>query len=201
MKTVPQISLAEAVALVKEGQVIMAGGFGMTGTPVHLLNALAECPTKNLTIISNNVGEPGLGGGRLLRNGQLKKAIGSFFTSNPEAVKAFQEKQIEIQLIPQGSLAEAIRAGGAGIAGFYTPAGAGTVVSENCQTCIFNGESHVFVPALHADVSFVRAWQADTAGNLVYRMTERNFNPLMATAADLVIAEVEQIVPAGRGRP
>lgn len=201
MKTVPQITVEEAAALVPDGAVIMAGGFGMTGNPVHLLNALAGRDTKNLTIISNNVGEPGLGGGRLLRNGQLKKAIGSFFTSNPEAVKAYQESRIEIQLIPQGSLAEAIRAGGAGIAGFYTPTGAGTVVSEKSETRQIDGQEYVFVPALKADVAFVRAFKADTAGNLVYRMTERNFNPLMATAARLVIAEVETIVPAGELHP
>jgi len=197
MKTVPQITAAEAAALAPEGAVLMAGGFGMTGNPVHLLNALAERGTGNLTFIGNNVGEPGLGGGRLLRNGQLKKAIGSFFTSNPEAVKAYQAGTIEIQLIPQGSLAEALRAGGAGIAGFYTPTGAGTVVAESTETRSFDGQDYVFVPGLTADVAFVRAWRADTAGNLVYRMTERNFNPLMATAARLVIAEVEEIVPVG----
>ena len=197
MKTIPQITASDAAALVPEGAVLMAGGFGMTGNPVHLLHALAERGTKGLTFIGNNVGEPGLGGGRLLRNGQLRKAIGSFFTSNPEAVKAYQAGEIEIQLIPQGSLAEALRAGGAGIAGFYTPTGAGTVVAESTETRAFDGQDYVFVPGLHADVAFVRAWRADTAGNLVYRMTERNFNPLMATAARLVIAEVEEIVPMG----
>jgi 3-oxoacid CoA-transferase len=197
MQPIPQITLEEAAALVPEGAVLMAGGFGMTGNPVHLLNALAERGTGGLTIISNNVGEPGIGGGRLLRNGQLKKAIGSFFTSNPEAVKAYQAGELDIQLIPQGSLAEAIRAAGAGIAGFYSPTGAGTVVAEGAETRTFDGQTYVFVPALHADVAFVRAWRADTAGNLVYRMTERNFNPLMATAASLVIAEVEEIVPEG----
>ncbi|HNS01536.1 MAG TPA: 3-oxoacid CoA-transferase [Anaerolineae bacterium] len=197
MKTVPQITTEQAAALVPDGAVLMAGGFGMTGNPVHLLNALAERGVGNLTFIGNNVGEPGLGGGRLLRNGQLKKAIGSFFTSNPEAVKAYQAGAIEIQLIPQGSLAEALRAGGAGIAGFYTPTGAGTVVAESTETRSFDGQDYIFVPGLRADVAFVRAWRADTAGNLVYRMTERNFNPLMATAARLVIAEVEEIVPVG----
>ncbi len=197
MQPKPQITLEEAAALVPEGAVLMAGGFGMTGNPVHLLNALAERGIGGLTIISNNVGEPGIGGGRLLRNGQLKKAIGSFFTSNPEAVKAYQAGELDIQLMPQGSLAEAMRAAGAGIAGFYTPTGAGTVVAEDAETRTFDGQTYVFVPALHADVAFVRAWQADTAGNLVYRMTERNFNPLMATAATLVIAEVEEIVPEG----
>ena len=202
MKTVPQITAEQAAALVPDGAVLMAGGFGMTGNPVHLLNALAERrEVRGLTYIGNNVGEPGLGGGRLLRNGQLKKAIGSFFTSNPEAVKAYQAGEIDIQLIPQGSLAEALRAGGAGIAGFYTPTGAGTVVAESTETRTFDGVDTVFVPGLRADVAFVRAWQADTAGNLVYRMTERNFNPMMATAARLVIAEVEQIVPLGALQP
>jgi 3-oxoacid CoA-transferase len=201
MKTVPQLTAAEAAALVPDGAVIMAGGFGMTGNPVHLLHALAERDVKNLTIISNNVGEPGLGGGRLLRNGQLKKAIGSFFTSNPEAVKAVQEKRLEVQLVPQGTMAEAIRAGGAGIGGFYTPTGAGTVITQDQDTRIINGVEHVFMPALRANVALVRAYRADTAGNLVYRMTARNFNPLMATAADLVIAEVEEIVPVGQLAP
>ena len=197
MKIVSQLTVEQAAALIPDGAVIMAGGFGMTGNPVHLLNALAELSTGNLTIISNNVGEPGLGGGRLLRNGQLRKAVGSFFTSNPEAVKAAQDGQIEIQLIPQGSMAEAIRAGGAGIGGFFTPTSAGTVLAEGAETKLIDGREFVYVPALRADVALVRAWQADAAGNLRYRMTERNFNPLMATAADLVIAEVEEIVPLG----
>lgn len=201
MKIVPQVTVEQAAALVPDGAVIMAGGFGMTGNPVHLLNALAERSVGRLTIISNNVGEPGLGGGRLLRNGQLRKAIGSFFTSNPEAVQAAQDGKIEIQLIPQGSMAEAIRAGGAGIGGFYTPTSAGTVLAEGAETKLIGGKEHVFVPALRADVALVRAWQADAAGNLRYRMTERNFNPLMATAADLVIAEVEEIVPLGALQP
>jgi 3-oxoacid CoA-transferase len=201
MKTVPILTVAEAAALVSDGAVIMAGGFGMTGNPIHLFHALAETGVKNLTLISNNVGEPGLGGGRLLRNGQLRKAIGSYFTSNPEVVRAVQNGQMEVELLPQGSLAEAIRASGAGIGGFYTPTGAGTVITAELEKKIINGLEHVFVPALRADVALVRAWQADTAGNLVYRMTERNFNPLMATAANLVIAEVEEIVPVGQLSP
>ncbi len=201
MKNVPQISVQEAAALVPDGATIMAGGFGMTGNPVHLLNALAERDVKNLTIISNNVGEPGLGGGRLLRNGQIKKAIGSFFTSNPEAVQAVHNKQLDIELIPQGTLAEALRAGGAGIGGFFTPTSAGTVLAQGRETRVINGVEQVFVPGLWADVALIRAYRADTAGNLVYRMTERNFNPLMATAASLVIAEVEEIVPVGQILP
>jgi 3-oxoacid CoA-transferase len=201
MKQVPQITPSQAAALVKSGDTIMAGGFGMTGNPIHLLHALAETDTHSLTYIGNNVGEAGLGGGRLLRNGQLRKAIGSFFTSNPEAVAAAQHNKLEVQLIPQGSLAEAIRAGGAGIGGFYTPTAFGTVVAEESDTKIINGKPHVFVPALRATVAFIRAWKADTAGNLVYRMTEQNFNKAMATAADIVVAEVEQIVPVGEIDP
>ena len=201
MKHVPRITAQEAAALVPDGAVIMAGGFGMTGNPIHLFHALAERDVHNLTLISNNVGEPGLGGGRLLRNGQLKKAIGSFYTSNPEAVAAAQSGKLEVQLIPQGTMAEAIRAGGAGIGGFFTPTAAGTVLAEGSETKIINGKEHVFVPGLRADVALIRAWRADTAGNLVYRMTERNFNPMMATAADLVIVEAEEIVPVGELSP
>ncbi|HEY0971946.1 MAG TPA: 3-oxoacid CoA-transferase [Gemmatimonadales bacterium] len=197
MREVPRITPAEAARLVKDGAVLMAGGFGMTGHPVHLLHALARSGARGLTYIGNNVGEPGLGGGRLLRNGQIVKAVGSFFTSNPEAVAAARSGTLEVRLIPQGTLAEAIRAGGAGIAGFYTPTAAGTLVAEGSVERDFGGVPHVFVPALRADVAFVRAWRADTAGNLVYRMTEQNFNRAMATAADLVIAEVEEIVPVG----
>lgn len=201
MKVTPQITLAEAAALIKDGDTIMVGGFGMTGNPVHVMHALAETPVKNLTYIANNVGEAGLGGGRLLRTGQIKKAIGSFFTSNPEAVAAAQSGAIEFELMPQGSLAEAIRAGGAGIGGFYTPTALGTVIAEKSDTKVINGRTYVFVPALRANVAIVRARWADTAGNLVYHMTEQNFNKAMATAADLVIAEVEEIVPVGHIDP
>ncbi len=197
MKTVPQLTPQEAAALVRDGNTLMVGGFGMTGNPVHLLHALAQTPTRDLTYIANNVGEPGLGGGRLLRNGQIRKAIGSFFTSNPEAVAAARSGAIDFELIPQGSLAEAIRAGGAGIGGFFTPTAAGTVIAANSETRVIDGKTHVFVPGLRANVAFIRAWTADTAGNLVYRMTEQNFNKVMAMAADLVIAEVERLVPVG----
>ena len=133
--------------------------------------------------------------------GNSKKAIGSFFTSNPEAVEAAQSGTIEVQLIPQGSLAEAMRAGGAGLGGFYTPTAFGTVIAEKSDTREINGSQFVFVPALRANVAFIRAWKADTAGNLVYRMTEQNFNKAMATAADIVVAEVEFIVPVGELDP
>lgn len=201
MKRVPVVSAAEAAALVKDGDVLLAGGFGMTGAPVHLLHALAETGTSGLTYVGNNVGEAGLGGGRLLRNGQLAKAIGSYFTSNPEAVRAAQDGTMEVTLLPQGTLAEALRAGGAGIGGFFTPAAAGTAIAEQAETRVLNGVEQVFVPGLRGDVAFVRAWRADTAGNLVYRMTEQNFNRAMAMAARTVIAEVEEIVEVGELDP
>lgn len=201
MKQVPIINETAAAQLVKDGDSLMVGGFGMTGNPVHLLHALAETQTGNLTYIGNNVGEPGLGGGRLLRNGQIKKAIGSFFTSNREAVAAAQSGAMEVQLMPQGSLAEAMRAGGAGLGGFYTPTAYGTVIAKDSETRVIDGKSYVFVPALRANVAFIRAWRADTAGNLVYRMTEQNFNKAMAMSADLVIAEAEHIVPVGQLDP
>lgn len=201
MKQVPIIDLHSAAGMVKDGDTILQGGFGMTGNPVHLMHALAEMGTRNLTFVGNNVGEPNLGGGRLLRNGQIKKMIGSFFTSNPDAVKAAQTGQVEYELLPQGSLAEAIRAGGAGIGGFYTPTSAGTALAKGRETKIINGIEQVFVNGIRGNVAFIRAWKADKAGNLIYRMTEQNFNRAIATAADLVIAEVEEIVEVGEIDP
>ena len=197
MKQVSQITAEAAAALVKSGDTLLVGGFGMTGNPVHLLHALAATDVRDLTYIANNVGEVGLGGGRLLRNGQISKAIGSYFTSNREAVEAAQSGAMAVELLPQGSLAEAIRAGGAGIGGFFTPTSAGTLLAADRETKVINGVEHIFQPALRGNVAFIRAWQADTAGNLVYRMTEQNFNRAMATAADLVIVEAEFIVPVG----
>ena len=201
MKNVPQLSVHEAAALVKDGDTLLQGGFGMTGNPIHLMHALAEIGTKNLTFVGNNTGEMGLGGGRLLRNGQIKKMIGSFFTSNPDAVKAAQSGQVDYELLPQGTLAEAIRAGGAGIGGFYTPTSTGTPLAQGRETKDIDGIEQVFIKSIRGNVAFIRAWRADTAGNLQYRMTENNFNKAMATAADLVIAEVEEIVPVGQIAP
>ena len=197
MREIPKLTAAEAASLVKSGAAVMVGGFGMTGTPAHLLHALAETDARDLTYIANNIGEPGLGGGRLLRNGQIKKAIGSYFTSNREVVEAASSGAIDYELMPQGSMAEAIRAGGAGIGGFYTPTAAGVVFARHAETKLINGRTQVFVPGLRADVALIRARQADAAGNLVYRLTEQNFNKAMATAADLVIAEAEEILPVG----
>ncbi len=201
MSRVRQITPEEAATFVKSGDTILVGGFGMTGNPVHLLHALAETPVTDLTYIGNNVGEAGLGGGRLLRNGQIRKAIGSFFTSNREVVEAAQAGHIQVELLPQGSLAEAIRAGGAGLGGFFTPTSVGTVLADGRETRVIAGKEYLFQPALRGNVAFLRAWQADAVGNLVYRMTEQNFNRTMATAADLVIAEVEEIVPVGELDP
>ena len=197
MRNVPQITLEQAAAKVRPGDVLIVGGFGMTGNPTNIMHAIAETGVRDLTYIGNNVGEPGLAGGRCLRQGQLRKVIGSFFTSNPEAVAAAQSGDVEFELLPQGTLAEAIRAGGAGLGGFFTPTAAGTPLADGCETRVIDGTEMVFVPALRADVAVIRAWRADTLGNLQYRMTENNFNQAAATAADLVIAEVEEIVPAG----
>ncbi len=197
MKVAAQLSAADAAKLVNSGDTLVVGGFGMTGHPIHLLHAIAETDVRDLTYIGNNVGEPGLGGSRLLSRGQLAKAIGSFFTSNPEAVKAAQSGSVDVELLPQGTLAEAIRAGGAGLGGFYTPTAAGTPLAEGREIRVIDGLEYIFQSALKADVALVRAWQADTAGNLVYRMTENNFNQAAATAAKLVIAEAEHIVPIG----
>ncbi|WP_345468522.1 3-oxoacid CoA-transferase subunit B, partial [Deinococcus carri] len=201
MMTVPVITAQEAAALVKAGDTLLVGGFGMTGNPVHLVHALAETGTGDLTFVGNNVGEAGLSGGRLLRNGQLRRAVGSFFTSNREAVAAAQNGTLEVQLLPQGTLAEALRAGGAGLGGFYTPTAAGTVIAGDADMRVLNGREMVFVPALRGHVAFIRAWRADRAGNLQYRLTEQNFNRAMATAADLVVAEVEELVEVGELDP
>ena len=201
MKQVPIITLEEAAQKVKSGDTLLCGGFGMTGNPVHLLDALAKTDTKQLTFIGNNVGEPGLGGGKLLRNGQIKKMIGSYFTSNPDAVKAAQSGEVDYEILPQGTLGEAIRCGGMGIGGFFTPTSAGTILAHGRESRIINGVEQVFIPGIRGNVSLIRAWKADTAGNLTYRLTEQNFNPAMAAASDLVIAEVEEIVPVGQLDP
>lgn len=201
MKVVPQISLEEAAKLVNDGDTLIVGGFGMTGNPVHLLHAIAETGVKNLTYVGNNVGEPGIGGGRLLRNGQISKAIGSFFTSNPEAVKAAQSGAMEVELLPQGTLCEAMRAGGAGLGGFFTPTSAGTELAKGRETRVIDGKEMVYIPPIKGEVSLIRAWKADTAGNLQYRMTENNFNQAAATSGKTVIVEAEEILPVGELDP
>lgn len=201
MKPKPILSLPEAAGKVPTGATLLVGGFGMTGNPVHLLHAIAETDVSNLTYVGNNIGEAGIGGGRLLRNGQVKKAIGSFFTSNPEAVAAAHAGQLEVELLPQGTLAEAMRAGGAGLGGFFTPTGADTDLAAEREVRLIDGKKMVLVRPIRGDVALVRAWRADTLGNLQYRMTENNFNQAAASAAEVVIVEAEEIVPAGSISP
>ena len=192
------ISAAEAVALIRTGDTVMVGGFGLVGAPLTLIDALvAQSDATDLTIVSNNIGEPGKGLGKLLRQGRIRCGISSFFTSNPEAVAAVNAGQLQATLLPQGTFAEAIRAGGAGIGGFYVPVGAGTLLAEGKETRLIDGVPHVLEQPLRADVALVYAARADQLGNLWYRRTARNFNPLMATAAAITIAEAGEILPVG----
>jgi 3-oxoacid CoA-transferase A subunit len=185
----------EAVDAIGPGATVMVGGFGLVGAPLTLLDALQRAPrAERLTVISNNVGQPGEGLGVLLRQGRLARAIGSFFTSNPEVLEAHRAGEIEVELLPQGTLAEAIRAGGGGIAAFYTPTAARTELAVGREERQFAGRSHVLQEAISADFALVRAARADRFGNLAYHRTARNFNPDMATAATVVVAEVDEIV-------
>jgi 3-oxoacid CoA-transferase A subunit len=196
------VSPAEAVSHIRSGDVVMVGGFGLVGAPLTLIDALVEdSQATDLTIVSNNIGEPGRGLGKLLRQGRIRHGISSYFTSNPEAVAAVNAGEIEATLLPQGTFAEAIRAGGAGLGGFYTPVAAGTALAERKEERILDGVPHVLELPLRADVALVFAARADRLGNLWYRHTARNFNPLMATAARLTIAEAGEIVAVGELDP
>ncbi|WP_044746965.1 CoA transferase subunit A [Bacillus alveayuensis] len=196
------IQVSEAIDMIKDGDVLLVGGFGLSGTPLTLLDALAEHPDKkNLTVISNNLGEEGRGLGKLLVKGKLKKAIGSYFTTNRDAVKAWSEGTLEIELIPQGTLAEAIRCGGAGIGGFYTKTAVGTKLAEGKEHKEIDGEIFVFEKSIKGDVALIKALKADRLGNLIYDKAARNFNPIMATAAKIVIAEVDEVVEVGAISP
>lgn len=196
------ITAKEAVRLIKTGDTVMVGGFGLVGAPLTLIDALADhSDATDLTVISNNIGEPGKGLGKLLRQGRIRRGISSFFTSNPEAVAAVNAGEMEATLLPQGTFAEAIRAGGAGIGGFFTPVAAGTLLAEGKEERLIDGVPHVLESPIRADVALVFAARADTLGNLWYRHTARNFNPLMATASRIAIAEAGEIVPAGELEP
>jgi len=190
-------SAAEAVADIHDGATIMVGGFGVVGVPEHLLEALRQRGVRDLTVISNNAGTDDHGIGPLLKARQLRKMIATYVGENKEFERQFLQKELEVELVPQGTFSERIRAGGAGIAAFYTPTGVGTIVAEGKDVREFDGRAFVLERALTADFAFVKAWTGDTAGNLVYRRTTRNFNPMMATAARTTIAEVEQLVEAG----
>jgi 3-oxoacid CoA-transferase A subunit len=187
----------EAAALVPDGATILMGGFGLCGIPENLIAALHKRGTGGLTIISNNAGTDTFGIGLLLKTRQVRKMISTYVGENKEFERQFLQNEIEVELVPQGSFAERIRAAGAGIPAFYTPTGFGTLIAEGKETRSFDGRSYVLERALGADFAFVKAWKGDTVGNLVYRRTARNFNPVMATAARVTIAEVEELVPPG----
>jgi len=190
-------SALHAVADIPDGAVIMAGGFGLCGIPENLIAAIAERGVRDLTFISNNAGVDDFGLGILLRRRQVRKMISSYVGENKEFERQYLSGELEVELVPQGTLAERIRAAGAGIPAFFTPTGYGTLVAQGKETREFDGRMYVLERALHADFAIVKAWRADTHGNLVYRRTARNFNPMMATGARITIAEVEEVVPAG----
>jgi 3-oxoacid CoA-transferase subunit A len=200
MNKVLQDAMA-AIVDVEDGATIMVGGFGLCGIPENLITALAQKGTKNLTIVSNNAGIDGFGVGLLLKAGQIRKMVGTYVGENHLLEQLALERKIELELNPQGTFSERIRAGGAGIPAFYTPTGYGTIIAEGKETREFNGRMYVLERAMTADFAFVKAWKGDTLGNLVYRKTARNFNPMMATAGRVAIAEVEELVQPGEIEP
>jgi 3-oxoacid CoA-transferase subunit A len=194
-------SVAEALDSIQDGASIMSGGFGLVGIPMSLILGVRERGVKNLTVISNNCGVEDWGLGLLLENRQIKKMIASYVGENKEFERQYLSGELEVELVPQGTLAERIRAGGAGIPAFYTPAGVGTPIAEGRETRIFNGKEYLLELGLKADFSLVKAWRGDGLGNLVYRCTAQNFNPMMAAAGRVTIAEVEELVKVGALAP
>jgi 3-oxoacid CoA-transferase subunit A len=190
-------SADEAVALIPDGATIMVGGFGLCGIPENLIAALHRRGVTGLTVISNNAGVDDFGLGILLQTRQVRKMISTYVGENQEFERQFLSGEMEVELVPQGTFAERIRAGGAGIGGFFTPTGYGTIVAEGKETRVIDGRSYVFEMPLRADFALVKAYRGDPLGNLVYRKTARNFNPMMATAARVTIAEVERLVEPG----
>jgi 3-oxoacid CoA-transferase subunit A len=191
----------EAISDIPDGATIMVGGFGLCGVPERLISALADFGTRNLTLISSHAGQEGRGVGLLLEHKQLRRLISTYLGDNPRCEKLVLERALEIELSPQGTFAERIRCGGAGLGGFYTPTGVGTIVAEGKETRSWNGRFYLLEHPLQADFALIRAWKADTAGNLVYRKTARNFNPVMASAAKVTIAEVDEMVEEGQLDP
>jgi len=189
--------IGEAVSRIQSGSTIMVGGFGLAGYPEGLVEALVASGIRDLTIISNDLGSPGIGLGKLLTNGQIRGLIGNYYNWNPEVAKAYSDGKIQVNLVPQGTFAEAIRAAGVGIPAFYTATGVGTELAQGKELKEFNGRTYVLERAIHADVALIKGHKADELGNLTYYKTGRNFNPLMAMAATLTIAEVDEIVPTG----
>jgi 3-oxoacid CoA-transferase subunit A len=198
-KVVPD--LHQAIADIQDGATIMIGGFGLCGIPENLIQALCDKGVRNLTVISNNAGTEDFGIGLILRNQQVKKMIASYVGENRTFEELVRSGKLQIELSPQGTLAERIRAGGAGIGAFYTPTGYGTIAAENKETRNWNGRHYVLELPLRAQFALVKAWRGDPLGNLVYRATARNFNPVMATAAEVTIAEVEELVESGSLNP
>ena len=194
-------SAEEAIQDVFDGATIMVGGFGLCGMPENLIRALAKKGTKNLTTISNNAGVDGFGMGLLLANGQIRRHIGTYVGENKLLESMVLNGTVTLDLVPQGTFSERIRAGGAGIPAFFTPTGVGTLVAEGKETREFDGRVYVMERALKADFAFIKAWKGDKWGNLAYRKTARNFNPMMATAAKVTIAEVEHLVEVGELDP
>lgn len=186
---------------IEDGMTLMLGGFGLCGIPENSIAELVNKGTKNLTCISNNAGVDDFGLGLLLQGKQIKKMISSYVGENDEFERQMLSGELEVDLIPQGSLAERCRAAGAGIPAFYTPAGYGTEVAEGKEVRVFNGKPHILESALEADFAIVKAWKGDTAGNLIFKATAKNFNPMMAMAGKVTIAEVEELVPAGQLDP
>jgi len=180
-----------------DGMTIMSGGFGLCGIPENLILTLRESGVRNLTVVSNNAGIDDFGLGLLLQTRQIRKMISSYVGENETFEKQYLSGELELEFNPQGTLAERIRAGGAGIPGFYTKTGVGTLIAEGKEQKEFDGETYILERGLRADLSIVKAWKGDAEGNLVYRMTARNFNPMMATAGKVTVAEVEEIVPVG----
>jgi len=191
----------EACSGVKDGMTLMLGGFGLCGIPENCIEQLVKLEVKDVTCISNNAGVDGFGLGKLLSGHQIRKMISSYVGENDEFERQMLSGELEVDLIPQGSLAERCRAGGAGIPAFYTPAGYGTEVAEGKEVREFDGKPHILESALTADFAFVKAWKGDAAGNLIFKATARNFNPMMAMAGKITIAEVEELVPLGELDP
>jgi len=194
-------NVTEAVKGIESGMTLMLGGFGLCGIPENSIAALVKMGVNNLTCISNNAGVDDFGLGLLLQKKQIKKMISSYVGENDEFERQMLSGELEVDLIPQGSLAERCRAGGAGIPAFYTPAGYGTEVAEGKEVKVFNGKPHILETALTADYAIVKAWKGDTEGNIIFKGTARNFNPAMAMAGKITIAEVEELVPAGELDP
>jgi 3-oxoacid CoA-transferase subunit A len=190
-------NIQDALSFIESGHTVLVGGFGLIGAPLSLIDGLTEKEVRDLTIVSNNLGESGKGLGILLNQNKIKKGIGSYFTSNRDVGDKYQKGEIELELLPQGTLAESLRAGGAGLGGYYTTTGVGTDLAKGKEEREIDGVKYILEKAIRADVALIRAHKADTLGNLVYYKTARNFNPLMATAAKKVIVEVDEILEPG----